>query len=95
MKKKISKIQKEWQKVVEAIKQCDVVFNCIDYGEYYDLAIASLCLKNKLPFIMGGTFATSLTVDFFAPLGTPCYLCTDDVSRDEEVIKRILTSKIE
>lgn len=39
---------------------------------------------------MGGTYATSLTVDFFSPIGAPCYLCTDDVSKDVEVIKRIL-----
>jgi molybdopterin/thiamine biosynthesis adenylyltransferase len=54
------------------------VFNCIDHGDLYDVAVTALCLKLKKPLIMGGTFATSLTVDYFGPEGVPCFICTSD-----------------
>ncbi len=67
-----------WQKMIEFTKQSDVVFNCIDHGDKFDVAVTSLCLKLKKPLIMGGTFATSLTVDYFGAEGVPCFLCTND-----------------
>lgn len=27
---------------------------------------------------MGGTYATTLTIDYFSGEGKPCYKCTDD-----------------
>lgn len=36
---------------------------------------------------MGGTFATSLTVDYFGAQGLPCFLCTnDEAARQKDVI---------
>lgn len=69
---------KNWQKIVEFAQQSHAVFNCIDYGDQFDTAVASLCIKLQLPLIMGGTFATMLTVDYFSPAGVPCFLCSND-----------------
>jgi hypothetical protein len=30
---------------------------------------------------MGGTYATSMTVDYFPGEEKPCYLCTDDTAK--------------
>jgi len=38
---------------------------------------------------MGGTFATSLTVDYIPPTGSPCFLCTDDFATKDKFIERI------
>lgn len=45
---------KNWDKIVQTVKQCNVVFNMIDVGDYWDVAIQSLCLANRIPMISGG-----------------------------------------
>lgn len=45
---------KEFEKVIEIAKKCDFVFNLIDHGDYWDLAVCSLCLSLKIPHISGG-----------------------------------------
>lgn len=36
---------KNWQTIVGFAKESNVVFNCIDYGDKFDAAVSSLCLK--------------------------------------------------
>ena len=69
---------KNWKTIIEFARQSNIIFNMIDYGDWFDAAIQSLCFALNKPFIQGGTFALSLTVDFFSPLGKPCYLCLTD-----------------
>lgn len=69
---------KNWTKIIEFAKESHVVFNCIDYGDKYDIAVSSLCLALKLPLIMGGTFATMFTIDYVNPDGKACFLCLGD-----------------
>jgi hypothetical protein len=45
-----------WDKVVEIAKECTVIFNMIDVGDYFDLSIQSLALRLHIPMILGGTF---------------------------------------
>lgn len=59
-------------------KESHVVFNCIDYGDRFDLAVSSLCMALKIPLIMGGTFATMLTIDYISPNEPPCFVCLND-----------------
>eukprot|EP00008_Paramoeba_atlantica_P007698 CAMPEP_0201485694 /NCGR_PEP_ID=MMETSP0151_2-20130828/9794_1 /ASSEMBLY_ACC=CAM_ASM_000257 /TAXON_ID=200890 /ORGANISM="Paramoeba atlantica, Strain 621/1 / CCAP 1560/9" /LENGTH=271 /DNA_ID=CAMNT_0047869939 /DNA_START=136 /DNA_END=951 /DNA_ORIENTATION=+ len=74
-----------WQKIVEAAKQSDVIFNMIDVGTYFDVAVQALALKVGAAFVFGGTFAETFTVDFYPDrkegeekIG-PCMVCTSDV----------------
>lgn len=69
---------KNWQKIVAWARDSDIVFNCIDWGDKFDSAVMSLCYRLRIPLIMGGTFAVSMSIDFFGPHGVPCYLCSDD-----------------
>ena len=47
---------KNWQTIVKKVEESDVVFNCIDVGDYFDAAVQSLCLKLKKLVISGGNF---------------------------------------
>lgn len=40
---------KHWTNIVEMAKESTIVFNLIDHGDYWDLAVTSLCLKLKIP----------------------------------------------
>jgi hypothetical protein len=42
---------KNWDKIVKAAEDCDVIFNMIDVGDYWDAAVMSLCLANKIPMV--------------------------------------------
>ena len=66
-------------------KQSTFVYNCIDWGDKFDMAVCSLCIKLAVPLVMGGTFATSMTVDYFSPQGRPCYVCTEMLSTSPEI----------
>ena len=59
-----------WDKVVQAARECTVIFNMIDTGDYLDLAVQSLAKKLGIAFCIGGTFRSTITVDFITPKGT-------------------------
>ena len=46
-----------WDKIIEFVEEADVVFNMIDVGEYWDIAVQSLCMKKRKLLICGGTFS--------------------------------------
>ena len=56
-----------WQTIVQHAEEADVVFNLIDVGEYFDVAVQSLCMKKKKLLLQGGTFCQQLNVDMFKP----------------------------
>ena len=45
-----------WDKIVELVEESVVIFNCIDVGAYWDVAVQSLCMKKQKLLIQGGTF---------------------------------------
>ena len=65
----------------------------IDYGDWFDLACQSLALKLKIPMIQGGTFAVTLTVDYYSPLAKPCALCLSPMVNNE-FLQKITPDKI-
>ena len=83
---------KQWQKVVELSRDCTVVFNMIDVGEYFDAAVQALCMQQDKLLIQGGNFCQQFNVDFFRP-GQPCLACSAP-SYDESVLQKLLPSKI-
>ena len=84
-------IVKNWGEVLRIIQGATVLFNMIDYGDYFDLAAQSYCLKSGIPFIQGGTYSQCVNVEFFAP-GRPCLGCGSDY--DREIIQRFTPDKI-
>lgn len=85
---------KNWSKVVNLAKQATAVFNLIDYGDHFDAAVQSLCLKLQLPLFLGGTMNQSLSIDIFPTKpGTQCFGCISD-NLKEEVVAKITQDKI-
>ncbi|CAD8064450.1 unnamed protein product [Paramecium sonneborni] len=82
-----------WDKIVELASQSTVIFNCIDYGDYWDAAVQSLCLYYNIPMIIAGSFAQSFMAEIY--LGTPCYVCMTDGLKEEylnQISKENITS---
>jgi len=57
-----------------------VIFNCIDYGEYFDYAVVSLCTSLSLPYITASSYGHTSIVECYPPLAVPqngkqlCYI---------------------
>ena len=49
-------VVEEWGRVVELAKDCSVIFNMVDVGEYFDACAQSLAMVYQIPLIMGGSF---------------------------------------
>lgn len=78
---------KNFDKIAEMVKESTIIFNMIDVGDYWDLAMQSLCLKLKKTMILGGTFSGSLSIDMYKIGGRPCYLCLTDGLKEDIVEK--------
>mmetsp|Transcript_2768 Transcript_2768/g.2501 ORF Transcript_2768/g.2501 Transcript_2768/m.2501 type:complete len:228 (+) Transcript_2768:99-782(+) len=81
-------IVEKWSDVLRIIQGATVIFNMIDYGDYFDYAAQSLAIKLGIPLIQGGTFAQSMCVEYVTGKGQPCLLCGSDNAR-EEIIDQI------
>ena len=87
---------KNWDKIVELVEESTVVFNMIDVGEYWDLAISSLCMKKGKLTINGGTFCHQMSVEIFRPKSNDgCSYCQGLGTIHDEIIQKLLPSKIE
>jgi len=85
---------KHWDRIVEYARQCTVVFNMIDVGDYWDYAVQSLCLRLGLTFVSGGTFQTTVTVDYVhAKSRGACWSCMSDIKSDH--LDRLSVDRIE
>jgi len=82
-------VLKNWDKVVAKAKECTIIFNMIDVGEYLDYATQSLALTLNIPFCIGGTFRNTLTVDFIPAGGKPCWACISDVPKKDIAAKLV------
>lgn len=45
-----------WKKIVEMARQSTVIFNAIDYGEYFDYAVTSLCVSLGCHYVTGSSY---------------------------------------
>ena len=84
---------KNWQEIVRQVEQATVVFNLIDVGEYWDIAVQALCMKKKKLLLQGGTFCQQLNCDMFRP-GEGCVVCSGS-PQNAEVLEQLMPSKIE
>jgi len=70
-----------WQDIVsimarEGEEKVSVVFNMIDVGDIFDVAVQSLCQRfGGVPYVEGGTFGHSLNLCIFKE-GDGCIVCT-------------------
>lgn len=67
-------ILKHWDKIVEVSKECTVIFNMVDIGNYFDHACQSLALNRKIPMVIGGTVVLAHTAYNLFPRYISCYV---------------------
>ena len=85
---------KNWQKIIELAKQSTAIFNMIDVGDYFDIAVQSLAIINKVPYILGGTFSQQFSIDFIKPKPEEaCIKCMFD-NVNAEIVKRLTPDKV-
>lgn len=46
---------KNWNVVIREIIKSNIVFNTIDYGDYFDIAVCNIAKKYNIPVVLGGT----------------------------------------
>lgn len=46
---------KNWNVVLELIIESDIIFNTIDHGDYFDIAVSQIARKHNKPMVLGGT----------------------------------------
>jgi hypothetical protein len=79
---------------VQLAAEATVVFNMIDVGENFDFAVQALCIKKRLLLIQGGNFCQQFNVDSILP-GQACLLCSTMTGANQDLLRKILPSKIE
>ena len=85
---------KNWDRIVEFARESTVVFNMIDVGDHWDYAVQALCLRFGLTFVSGGTFQTTVTVDYVhAQSRGACWSCMSDLK--SEHLSRMGVDQIE
>ena len=88
-----------WNLLVQIARQCNVVFNCIDFGEYFDFAVTSLCKSLKVHYLSGSSYGhTAISESFpyssFLPNGGPCWGC-NNAPQDLTVLLRLAPHSIQ
>ena len=56
---------------IDVLACLQVVFNCIDYGEYFDCAVASLCVSLSLPYVSASSYGHSAIAECYPSLSLP------------------------
>lgn len=71
----------EWSKVITLARDSTVVFNCIDYGEYFDSAVTSLCIALSLPYVSASCYGHTSIAECYPPPDNPrngpCWVCNN------------------
>ena len=74
-----------------------VVFNCIDYGEYFDYAATSLCAALGLPYISASSYGHTAIAECYPaldyPSKGPCWACNNQPT-GVELLQRITPKEI-
>lgn len=74
-----------------------VVFNCIDYGEYFDCAVSSLCVALGLSYVTASSYGHMAIAECYPlvenPQRGPCWVCNNTPARGD-LVDKITPDKI-
>ena len=69
-----------------------MVFNCIDYGEYFDYCVTSLCSSLSLPYVSASSYGHTAIAECYPavdyPSRGPCWACNNPPA-GVEILQRI------
>ena len=85
-----------WGTIVDAAKRSQVVFNGIDVGMWFDVAVGSLAKSLNIPYASGSSYANTWIVDYFkAGEDLPCPQCAGMAPTSDAKLKLLHSSKIQ
>lgn len=74
-----------------------MVFNCIDYGEYFDYAVTSLCSSLGLPYVSASSYGHTAIAECYPVVPYPtkghCWACHKQPA-DVQVLRKITPKEI-
>lgn len=83
--------------LVECSYFFQVVFNCIDYGEYFDSIVMSLCVCLSLPYLTASSYGHTGIAECYPPVDPPgsgpCWVCNNAPS-NKDIIQAITPDKV-
>jgi len=62
-------VLKDWDKVIAFAKECNVIFNCVDVGNGFDIACISLCMKLNIPYVSGSSYSHTWIIEYYTGKG--------------------------
>ena len=69
-----------------------MVFNCIDYGEYFDHSVTSLCSSLSLPYVSASSYGHTAIAECYPavdyPSRGPCWACNNPPA-GIEILQRV------
>jgi adenylyltransferase/sulfurtransferase len=69
---------RDWAAVVALAADATLVVNAIDHGQYFDVAVASLCCARGLPYLTAASYAhAAIAEGFTGQPGAPCWVCNN------------------
>lgn len=87
---------KNWDKIITFGRRSDVIFNNIDYGGGFDIAVLSLCMKLKIPYSSGSSYCHSWINEYFDGKDIHSSFTFDnpDINITKEIFNKLLPTKI-
>ena len=87
----------KWSKVLELAKESSVIFNNIDYGGGFDIAVLSLSMKLKMPYASGSSYCHSWIVEYYtgkSDIHSSFSYDNPDFNITKEVMDKLVPEKI-
>ena len=89
---------KKWDTVLKLASKSNVIFNNIDYGGGFDIAVISLCMKLQIPYASGSSYCHSWIVEYFtgkSDIHSSFSFDNPDVNITKEIFNKLLPDKID
>ena len=87
----------KWSKVVELAQESNVMFNNIDYGGGFDIAVLSLSMKLQIPYSSGSSYCHSWIVEYYtgkSDIHSSFSYDNPDYNMTKEILDKLVPQKI-
>ena len=88
----------KWCDIVKLAGESNVIFNAIDVGNGFDIAVISLCMALKLPYVSGSSYCHSWIVEYFTGNNIKhssfTYDNPDPANMTKEILDKLTPDKI-
>jgi len=86
---------KNWGRIVELARESTVIFNNIDFGQYFDYACLNLAKSLQIPYVAGSSYARTWIVEFYTGRPGVSSFSLVNIDGDKEIIALLHDSLIQ